>query len=253
MSQEVYQYGQGKVEIAPIVDGVIGAWRWLGDVSAMTLAIEEAKFSHNESYSGEKSEVREIVTGVTCNGSITLQSLSAENVAQFTRGTNTEKAAGTVSEEPLGTVAAGDVLVLDDFGLSNIVVIDSTGTPATIDPSHYEYDGYNELTFNSLPDPAPTMPLKVSYSHTAYKRVALLNGQKAEIALRYKGINLAEGNKKQYVEFYKVSPGLLQNLELINNGQQLAQSPVSFKPLRDTSKPADGELGKFAQVVTVDY
>ena len=97
------------------------------------------------------------------------------------------------------------------------------------------------------------MPLKVSYSHTAYKRVALLNGQKAEIALRYKGINLAEGNKKQYVEFYKVSPGLLQNLELINNGQQLAQSPVSFKPLRDTSKPADGELGQFAQVVTVDY
>ena len=162
MSQEVYQYGQGKVEIAPIVDGVIGAWRWLGDVSAMTLAIEEAKFSHNESYSGEKSEVREIVTGVTCNGSITLQSLSAENVAQFTRGTNTEKAAGTVSEEPLGTVAAGDVLVLDDFGLSNIVVIDSTGTPATIDPSHYEYDGYNELTFNSLPDPAPTMPLKMA-------------------------------------------------------------------------------------------
>lgn len=254
MSGETYQYGKGEVDAAMIIDGVQGPWKWLGDVSALSIALEEAKFSHTESYSGQNHEVREIPTGISANGSMTMHSLSAENVASFTRSANTEHAAGTVSEDSLGDVEVGDVLVLDHFGLSNIVVIDSSAGPVTIDPSHYEYDGYNELTINSLPDtPAPTMPLKISYAHSAYKRVALLNAKKSYIALRYRGINLAEDNKKQYVELYKVSPGLMQQLEFINSGQQLAGAPVTFKPLLDTSKPADGELGQYGQIVTVGY
>lgn len=251
---ETYHYGQGEVEVA-VRDGSGRLdYVWLGDVSELTLTLGEEKFAHKESYSGKKAEVREIATGITASGSATLHTLDTANVARFTDGTASSTVAGTVTGESLGTVAAGDVFQLAHFGPSSVVVTDSTASPVTIAPEHYEYDEYGDLKFVSLPSaPAPTMPLKVAYAHKPYKSAVLLNGQRAELALRYKGINLAEGGKRCLVELYKVSPGLLQTLSLITNGNQLASAPVTFKPLLDTSKPANGPLGQYGRMVTIDY
>lgn len=250
---ETYLYGQGRVEIAVRDGNTLGPYIWLGDVSELSVTLGDEKFSHKESYSGKKAEVREINNGITAEGSATLHSLDTENVARFTDGTASSAEAGTVTDESLGTVAVGDVFQLEHFGPSDLVVTDSTASPVTIAPEHYTYDEFGDLTFKSLPTPAPTMPLKVAYAHTAYKSAVLLNGKRAELALRYKGINLAEGNKPVLVELYKVSPGLLQTLSLITSGNQLASAPVSFKPLLDTSKPANGPLGQYGRMVTIGY
>lgn len=251
---ETYHYSKGVLEVA--VRNALGLepWVWLGDVSELSFTLGEDKFSHKESYSGKNAEVREISLGITVEGSATMHTLSTENIARFTDGTATSQASGTVTDESLGSVAAGDVLVLDHFGPSSLVVTDSAGVPATIAAQHYEYDQFGDLTFNTLPTtPAPTMPLKVAYAHAAYKSAVLLNGQRSELALRYKGINLAEGGKPVLVEFYKVSPGLLQTLSLITSGNQLASAPVSFKPLLDALKPANGPLGQYGRIVTIGY
>lgn len=251
---ETYHYGQGRVEVAVLGGPGPLNYIWLGDVSELSITLGEEKFAHKESYSGKKAEVREIATGITASGSATLHTLDTANIARFTDGTASSQAAGTVTGEDLGTVEVGDVFQLAHFGPSNVVVTDSAGSPATIAATHYEYDEYGALKFLTLPNsPAPTMPLKVAYSHKAYKSAVLLNGQRAELALRYKGINLAEGGKRCLVELYKVSPGLLQTLSLITNGNQLASAPVTFKPLLDTSKPANGPLGQYGRMVTIDY
>ena len=35
MAKEEYFYGQGRVFLAPIIAGILGAWRWIGDVSSL--------------------------------------------------------------------------------------------------------------------------------------------------------------------------------------------------------------------------
>ncbi|MEK2680657.1 hypothetical protein AAAC11_00050 [Pseudomonas aeruginosa] len=51
----------GKVRLtlsAPIVNGVLGKWRWIQDVSAMSIQLAVEKVEHKESYSGQKALVR---------------------------------------------------------------------------------------------------------------------------------------------------------------------------------------------------
>lgn len=58
MAQETYFYGQGEIDAAPIVNGVLGKWRWIQDVSAMSIQLAVEKVEHKESYSGQKALVR---------------------------------------------------------------------------------------------------------------------------------------------------------------------------------------------------
>ncbi len=51
---ETYSYGQGKVFLASRTpEGVVGAQRWIGDVSAISVKFIVESFSHKESYSGQ--------------------------------------------------------------------------------------------------------------------------------------------------------------------------------------------------------
>ena len=251
--QETYLFGQGRVEIAERIGATLGEWVWLGDVSDMSLSFEEEKFTHKESYSGQRSDVRELSVGTSLNTSLTIHELSAENVARFTRGTVTAIAEGTVTDESLGTVAAGDIVQLENLGVSDLVISDSTAVPVTIDPEHYSVDPFGEVVFTTLPTPLPTMPLLASYKHTSAQQATFLSGSKKEYALRFKGVNLAELDKPVLVELYKVSPSLLQTLSLITSGNQLASAPVEFKPLLDTSKSVSDGLGQYGRMVTVGY
>nr|EKX5697251.1 hypothetical protein [Pseudomonas aeruginosa]EKX5703811.1 hypothetical protein [Pseudomonas aeruginosa]EKX5715367.1 hypothetical protein [Pseudomonas aeruginosa]EKX5728166.1 hypothetical protein [Pseudomonas aeruginosa] len=49
MAQETYFYGQGEIDAAPIVNGVLGKWRWIQDVSAMSIQLAVEKVEHKES------------------------------------------------------------------------------------------------------------------------------------------------------------------------------------------------------------
>ncbi|WP_431222205.1 hypothetical protein ACQ86O_17775 [Serratia sp. L9] len=56
---ETYQYNQGKVYLARRdAYGKPLAWRWIGDVSVLSLALTVENLSHKESYSGQRMTVR---------------------------------------------------------------------------------------------------------------------------------------------------------------------------------------------------
>ncbi|MBN0934258.1 hypothetical protein K4K17_01100, partial [Pseudomonas aeruginosa] len=69
------------------------------------------------------------------------------------------------------------------------------------------------------------------------------------IALRYKGINLAEGGAPVIVELFKVATDPLQELALISDGNTVAGMQISGGILLDTSKPDTGDLGRFGRII----
>lgn len=251
---EQYMYGQGKVELAEVVNGVVGDFVWLGDVSELSSSISEESFTHKESYSGKKGSVRKLYPGMTMEWSMTMFQLDTENIARFTQGVATNTPSGTVTAESLGNIAAGDSITLAHPGVSSLVITDSAGSPATIAPSHYVYDEFGDVTFNTLPTtPAPTNPLKAAYVHKEYNQATFFNGSRKTYALRYKGVNLAEDSKPVKLDLYKVTAGMLQTLSMITNGNQLASAPVTLEAMLDTSKPANGSLGQYGRIITVEH
>ncbi|WCW43006.1 hypothetical protein KK196_29425 [Pseudomonas aeruginosa] len=252
---ETYYYGQGKLKLAIHTATGLTPWRWLGDVSALSGAMEEERMSHRESYSGLKAKVREWGISPSLNMTATLHSVSVENVALFSQGTASTIAAGTVTGEllPAG-LEAGDQVVLANPGVSDLVITDSAGTPVTLTEDHYLLEpAFGALEILSLPtSPAPTQPFIAAYEYMARKQVALLSAAKrSDVALRYEGINLAEDGAPVIMELYRLSPGLLQELSMITDGNDVAGMPVSFSALRDTSKLANGPLGQFGRIIQV--
>jgi hypothetical protein len=49
-----YFSGQGKVYVAPLVNGLPGAFRWVGNVPDFKPTFETSKIEHKESYSGQR-------------------------------------------------------------------------------------------------------------------------------------------------------------------------------------------------------
>lgn len=255
MANETYFYGQGPIDLAVITNNVTGPWVWIGDVSELTGAFAEETVAHRESFTGKKSKAREFGIQQDMTWSLTLHSLSPENIARFTQGTTTTTAAGSVTGETLPSgLVAGDMVSLANPGVSSLVITDSAGSPATLAPANYELDaGHGSLTLLSLPTtPAPTQPFKAAYQYAARKEVSFLSAtSRPTVALRYRGINLAEGGAPVVLELYKLAPGLLQSLSLITSGTDVAGMQVSFSSLLDTRKPATGPLGQFGRLIQV--
>lgn len=248
--QDKYLFGQGRVFSRPWNDPT-GKWRWWGDVSALALQGQQEKVEHKESFSGNAAAVRSFNRTKSMNINATVHQFDRESIAQDLHGTVNVVAGATVSGEELGDVAAGDILVLDHPGVSNLVITDSELTPATIAASHYALDArFGSIEILSLPtSPAPTMPLKAAYTYAGYGQVAFLNKTPPFIQIRYEGINLAENGAPIIVELYKCETAMLQELALIQNANTLAGIQKTMGALLDTSKPATGVLGQFGRFI----
>ncbi|HHM6772742.1 TPA: hypothetical protein ACWMLF_004730 [Pseudomonas aeruginosa] len=251
--QETYFYGQGKVDAAPIVNGVVGKWRWIQDVSAMSIQLAVDKVEHKESFSGQKALVRSFPIGKTATLNMTLHSIGPDNLAMTLYGKVVTKAAGTVTGEVLPTaLVAGDVVALANPGVTNLIITDSAATPVTLDPQYYlvpDNGAYGEVQILGLPTTPPTQPFKAAYGYSATKQVGLFTAPQPTIALRYKGINLAEGGAPVIVELYKVATDPLQELALISDGNAVAGMQISGGILLDSSRPSSGDLGQFGRII----
>ncbi|WP_260331342.1 hypothetical protein [Pseudomonas aeruginosa] len=162
------------------------------------------------------------------------------------------KAAGSVTGEALpADLVAGDVIRLANPGVSELVITDSASTPAPLDPQYYALraDGLRRGPTAGLPTPAPTQPFKAAYEYAATRQVGMFTAPQPTIALRYKGINLAEGGAPVIVELFKVATDPLQELALISDGNTVAGMQISGGILLDTSKPDTGDLGRFGRII----
>lgn len=251
MSTENYYYGQGRISVAnrDPSTGALGPWRWVGDVSALSFKMAVQKVQHNESYSGAVAETVNFPTKKTATLDMTLNQIDSDNLSLALFGTKQTIPTGTASAENLGTLVAGQVFYLANPGVSALVITDSTGTPKTlVEGTDYTLDDANFGRCTLVDVGTFTMPLKAAYSYTARTAVGMFTARQPSVALRYEGINLAEGNAPVLVDLYKVNTDPLADLALITTGNDVAGMQVSGGVLLDTTKPASGALGQFGSI-----
>jgi hypothetical protein len=240
--QERYYFAQGRCFSK---EG--GKWVWWGDMPELSFGAEVESVKRRESYSGNKGTVTrfDFLTAVTFSAKV--GQIDGATLARFAGGTVTTVTSGSVTGEVLGDVEAGDIIMLEHGGVSNLVVTDSTGSPATIASSHYDlYDGHGRVVFNTLPmSPAPTPPLKAAYSHSGGEQIALFNETVPYMPFRFEGVNRADNDRPVILEFYKLSTSFLKSFPLITSGTETLDLEVEGEALLDPTKPAGGPLGQF--------
>ena len=254
MTAESYFYGQGRVSVA-VRDpstGVPGPFRWVGDVSAFSVKLTTTQVEHKESFSGQRALVVSFPNEKAANVDMTLHQIDPDNLSLVLYGATTSTATGTATAESLGaTVADGDEIYLANPGVSALVITDSTGSPLTlVAGTDYTLEpNFGRVTILNIG--TYVQPFKAAYSYAARKAVGLFTTGQPSLALRYEGINLAEGNAPTLVELYKVAPGVVQELALITTGNDVAGLAIAGGVLLDSSKPSTGGLGQFGAITQI--
>ena len=247
-------FGQGRVFSRPV--GSTAAWRFWGDMSALTVGGTTEKVSHTESFSGQKGKLADFAIGGDRTLGGTLHQLDTDTLVQLLNGRVSTIAGGTVTGEALpANLAAGDYIKLDKpYNVSALSIVDSTpSTPVALAPANYDLQAaHGALEILNIPTSGLTPPFKASYTYAGAKQVALFADTPKQLQLRYEGTNLADDGAPVIVEFYKVSTELLQELALITSGNAVAGIPFNAAVLMDTSKPATGALGQYGRFVQID-
>lgn len=252
MLNEKYQYGQGRISLAPWSTSIDPAsYAWIGDADGFSLKPTSDKVQHKESYSGQKGLVRSFPVGAALDVTINGYQFDANAIARAMRGSVVNTALGTVTAESLGaTRAVGDEVYLANQFVSSVVIKDSaSSSPATlVEGTDYTVDpDFGRITILNVG--SYTQPFLVDYSYAARNTVGVLKTGQQLYALRYDELNLAEGNEPRIVLVHKLAPDLVQELQLISTGNDVSGMQLTGAALLDSSKPASGALGQFAAVI----
>lgn len=247
----MYFSGQGKLFVAPLVNGVPGQFRWLGNVPDFKPSFDTSKIEHKESYSGQRLLDKVITTENKSKVTAELEDWSKENLALAVRGSVNAVNAGTVTTgapetSPAGLVA-GSIWALKHQKVSAVVIKDSAATPVTVDTDDYVVDpDFGTVTIVDVT--GYTLPFTASYSYGAVDNIAFFTQPIQEVALRFEGVNTADGNKKVLAEIYRVALDPTKDLGLITN--DLGKFNLEGNALVDPTKP-DNDLvfGKFGRLV----
>lgn len=242
---ETYSYGQGKVYLAErLPNGEPKNLRWVGDVSEASLSLSTEEFTHKESYSGQRQEVRKINTGKSGEVSLKFHELSPENLALLLLGEHTKIEAGSVTGEELPKdIKAGDRYALKHVKVSAVTINGMTeNTDFVVDKTFGTIEFLKDKSNNTE---------KVAYSYGEVQNVAMLTGNPKDLFLRYEGVNLAEQDEWVLMELYKINFNPTDALALINNDNSLAALNAKAKVLADTTKSGDAVLGRFGRVATI--
>lgn len=241
-----YFSGQGKLFIATRDgSGNPGAFRFVGNVKDLKFSLATSTLEHKESQSGQRLTDKRLVTEKKTSIDGVLEELNLDNLALALYGTKATHSASTVTAEvaPTGLVV-GDYYRTLYPKISNVVVKDSAGSPATLVlNTDYSIESANHGTIKILNLGSYTQPFKTDYSHAAHTYVPMFNAAPPERWLRFEGINTAESNKPVLIEFYRTLLDPLKELALIND--DFAGLSISGSALYDDTKTNDAVLGLF--------
>ncbi|AKO47557.1 hypothetical protein A6041_04610 [[Haemophilus] ducreyi] len=242
---ETYSYGQGKVYLAErLPNGQAGAFRWVGDVSELNVSLTVEDFTHKESYSGNRQEVRKIITGKSGEVSVKFHEMSKENLSLMLLGEASTIKAGNVAKEALpDDIKVGDRIALAHQNVSDVKIAElKENTDFVVDAIFGTIEFLKEQKSKKL---------TVAYNYGDVDVIALLTTNPKDLFLRFEGINLAEENEWSLVELYKINFNPTEALNLINNENALDALSAKAKVLADTTKTGDSTLGRFGRVVKI--
>jgi hypothetical protein len=242
---------QGRVSLATRQpNGKPGAFIEVGNVPTCQLALAVETTTKNESMSGQRLPYGRIVTAKNATITINFDEWLKQNLAVGFYATPQAIAEGTVTAEAFpDDLVAGDRVMLDHPGVSDLVITDSAAVPATVPTSKYSLVSPGNGVVQIVDPTALTQPLKAAYSYSAGIDLGLFTTPSPERYFLLEGVNTETGNAVR-VELYRVRFDPFSQIDLINEayGSLPMTGSVLFDPLADT----DEALGGFGRIRSVD-
>jgi hypothetical protein len=245
-----YFRGQGKVfsGVLNTSTGQPTSLKWLGNVTNLTLGVDQTFQEHQESYTGQSNVDLRFRTKNMVNVDMTLDSTIAANWALALKGTVATAAAGTVTSETLVAPPLGDFVPLSKKIVSP-VGLSVTGAGGT--PTYVAGTDYNLEPSNLIQVPASgsaitaALPLRANYSFLAAETIRPLLAPETNIFLQFSGLNTVENNNPVVIEVFKLSLNAATQLALIT--ENLVEFQMTGMALYDPLNAADGGFFRVTQ------
>ncbi|BEO27841.1 hypothetical protein GVN99_13755 [Serratia marcescens] len=242
---EAYYYGQGKVYLARRDgNGRPGAWRWVGDVSALTVTLAFEQKTAKVSRGGKLVNTRRYLT--SHSGSVTSRwhSFSPDNLALLLNSTVAHNYPELIENETLpSNISAGDRISL---AYQNVWGV---GIHNMVEGRDYRVDApWGMIEFITTPT---NQPVRVNYAHAPSSGIPIFTDKPNEFALRFESINLADSSTSMLLELYRLSFDPLTALQLINNESSLGGIDTAAEIMYDLNRVDDPNLGRFGRVTVI--
>ncbi len=237
-----YYSGQGVVMLAQRDEnGNPKGFIPIGNVSDLKISIGVSTLEHKESQTGQRATDLRLTTETKASLSMTVENFIAANLADALRGTDTEVAAGSVTDASI-TAYLGKVVSLPHVHVSNVKVND--GATQLVQGTDYwvNADAGSIRFADAIQGIVDGDELKVSYSYAKQIRVDALTEGAKELYMRFEGLNTAEGNDPVVVEVFKFLTDPLKELSLISDGIQ--QFTLEGSVLADSTKTTGSKFFK---------
>ncbi|MEQ8511228.1 MAG: hypothetical protein RJP96_02770 [Algiphilus sp.] len=168
---------------------------------------------------------------------ITFQSLSIPNLARALRGTISDVAADSVTDEE-HTAYKGALIRTEFMDISSVTVTDDEATPNPFtEGTDFRVTGAGIVILEDGTITDETT-LLISYDYGAQRVVeALTEGQK-EYTLYFDGLNEADGNRNVAVDIHRIKFGLPETLQMISD--EYATLATTGEALLDPNQTGQG-------------
>lgn len=248
-----YLLGKGKVSLCERdTNGAVSRALYTGNAPELKISMTNEKISHNESTSGLNTKDREIVTAIGMDFSLTLESISKENIAILTWGQNTDIASVAAQSHFFPDDIEDDEIhvIPNGFNISVPVVKDSAGSPVIVTNTKYDLDAaFGVIKF--LDVAGYTQPFELEYTRGAAESVAFFGATRPTRFLRFEGLNLANPglnySEKYLVEIYLAAFEPVADLPLI--GTEFAKFELKGSALLDETRNSNNALGGFGRMI----
>lgn len=240
---ETYYYGQGKVYLARrLNDGSSLNWRWVGDVSNLTVSLVVDRKTKKQSYGGQLAISHYHIIEQSGSVAALWHEHSPENLAVILLGNIISAEAGRETEVLTHVTKGGRY----SLRYPNIRRLSIEGLKEGID---YIVDKvFGAVEFLNTPS---IQPVSVFFTYAGNTNTTLYTQKPEQLALRYEGINLAENGVPVLVELYKLEFDPISAMALINNSSSLAGLETNATLMLDTARSADDALGRFGRVANI--
>ncbi len=234
MSQTLFSL-QGYIRIGErLPNGQPGALHWVGNVPEASIALEQESTTKNESFSGQRLPYGRLNTARSGRIEMTLDEWSTKNMAMGLYAQELAVSADDTSGEtfPEGLIVGDQVRLAHPYA-SNLVIVDSDGSPETLTAgTHYRVIGHNDSIVEILDLDTFTQPLVAAYDYDAYEELDVFTEAAQDRYVIFDGINTETG-AAVIMDLYRVSFDPFSNLGLIHAeyGQLPMTGEILFDPL----------------------
>ena len=245
-----YYYGHGELWLGDrAADGTVATFVNFPEIDELSISLAVQRVEHMSKRSSMRIKDISVPVETSAAGKFVCSSFTASMLADYLFSSTAAVGAGTLTAVSLGTVVAGNwYKIAGDYRDITLTYIkDSAGPPVTlVNGTDYTIDLAAGMVKCLIA--TGTMPWKITGTSGAGTGIGLLNTRKYEKYLRFKGINLADGDNSVTVDLYKIQIEPAKELALLGTGNEPNKFEIGFEVLKDSTKSSTATFGQMGDV-----